>query len=68
MNLKELIINKKDNFGGDLTILPVGLVKGRNLLAKNGFIRQPNELYMKKDNQYWHYNRLLGFWLFEMGD
>ena len=63
--LKELILYRKDAFGGDLVILPVGLVKGRNLLIRDGYIRQPNPVYMKKGNKYWRYNRNLGYWIYE---
>ena len=61
--LNNLLIQKKDAFGGQLQILNFGLVKGRNLLIRNGYVGQPNSLYMKKDNLYWHYNKLLGYWL-----
>ena len=58
-------IETKDNFGGDLKILNLGYVKGKNELLKNGFTLQSNKMYMRKNNIYFHYNKSLGYWIFE---
>ena len=59
------IIRTKDVFGGPLVVLKAGLVRGRNDLAKQGFSRGANPIYMRKENEYWHYNRCLGYWIYE---
>lgn len=59
------VVRKKDVFGGDLIIMKAGLVKGRNILSKKGFVRAPNPKYMQKDKEYWHYNGCLGYWIYE---
>lgn len=59
------IITTKDVFGGDLIYIKLGLVKGRNELAKIGFEQQRNPVYMKRGNEYWHYNKSLGYWIYE---
>lgn len=64
-NLKiEGLIHKKDAFGGDLYILNLGLVKGRNKLLNIGFKQSPNPMYLERKNEYIHYNKLLGYWLY----
>jgi len=59
------IITKQDNFGGELKYLNMGLVKGRNFLKRAGYIHQPNPLYMKKGDEYFHYNKTSGIWIYE---
>jgi hypothetical protein len=59
------IITTKDTFGGELKIINLGLVKGRNELKKLGYIQSSNPVFMQKGNEYWHYNKTLGYWLYE---
>lgn len=59
------IIRTKDNFGGDLVYVKLGLVKGRNEFKKLGFEVQQNPTYVKKGNEYWHYNKISGIWIYE---
>jgi hypothetical protein len=50
-------------------IMRLGLVKGRNLLLKNGFTQCGNPKYYSrrdgKNYEYTHYNHLLKYWIFE---
>ena len=55
----------KDNFGGELIYMKVGLAKGRNELKKLGFEQQANPVYMKRGNEHWHYNKISRIWIYE---
>ena len=49
----------KDIFGRSFNYLTGGLVKGRNILKANGYNVCENILYYKKENSYYHYNRIM---------
>ena len=43
----------------------VGMVKGRNLLEKEGFTQSRNPVWWKKDGTYAHYNKVMKAWVIE---
>lgn len=53
----------KDIYGRDFEYLAQGKVKGRNTLAKMGFVICDNPDYMRNGERYFHYNRIKGAWL-----
>jgi len=53
---------KKDIYGNNYTFLRAGKIAGKKFLLQEGFVPCENQLYMKKDNTYIHYNNILGGW------
>lgn len=63
-------ISRKDNFNGDLFLIPSDVLTKRkawNLLLKRGFtIIHPNKRYLNKGNIYVHNNSLLSYLIIEV--
>lgn len=53
----------KDLYGRDFEFLRQGKIKGRNTFLTMGFQICENPEYMKKDNRYFHYNKIKKCWL-----
>jgi hypothetical protein len=67
-NLPLETLNMLDN--DVMIIMRLGLVKGRNLLLKHGYIQCGNPLYYSPDEgkNTMHYNHKLKYWIFESYD
>jgi len=50
---------------GNIEYIPLGLVKGRNTLAREGFTVCRNPMYMTNGKIHAHYSKTLKYWIIE---
>tara|TARA_R110002050_G_C8684214_1_gene493233 strand:+ start:429 stop:632 length:204 start_codon:yes stop_codon:yes gene_type:complete len=59
------IIKTQGNFGGNVYYMKLSLVKGRNLLIKNGWKLCSNPNYLTNGLNTGHYNKVSKLWYFD---
>ena len=58
-------IKTQGNFGGNVYYMKLSLVKGRNLLIKNGWKLCSNPNYLTNGLNTGHYNKVSKLWYFD---